>query len=143
MRIHKKEGAIPLLVLLALVGCEDDSTVTAQRDVYTRLEDCMADWGDKALCQQMEQTAEAEAQRAANTGAHGGVVMQPYPYFYGPTYYGGERVVYVGDQHQPRHALGNHSAQPPRITTVRSSSLPSHVSRGGFGRTGGSFGAGS
>jgi hypothetical protein len=134
----KRSHSIPLSVLAALVtgGCDYDPAVSAQRDVYTRMEDCVADWGDVKLCQQMEATAAADAQAKAETGSAGtpGAHLVPF-FFYGPTYYGGNRVAYLDDGARTYAPTGNRSSRQ-LSTQVRASSLPSHVSRGGFGKTG-------
>ena len=66
----------------------------AQRDVYSSLEDCVADWGDTELCERtMKDAREHELKMAeAKAGAAGGGGGTSFiPLFYGPTYYGNER----------------------------------------------------
>ncbi len=128
-------GKIPLSVLVALVagGCDHDPVVSEQRDVYTRVEDCVADWGDTKLCQQMEASAEQQSQSTGQQTASGAHFI-PY-YFYGPHYYGGNRVAYSNDGSRTYAPAGNRASRM-MSTQVRSSSLPSHVQRGGFGGTG-------
>lgn len=76
-------------------GCdvtETSEAKPAQRDVYTSLEDCVADWGDQELCERqikegrehLEKMAQA---KAASGGGSGGIM----PIFMGPTYYGNDR----------------------------------------------------
>lgn len=93
-----------LLVLTALAasisGCGADydpiaSEVKAtQRDVYTKIEDCIADWGDRALCLQAAEHAAKQQQQQTQRGAHDStVIVQSYP-FYGPEYASGYRGYY-------------------------------------------------
>lgn len=136
--MKKREFSLSILVAL-VAGCDYDPTITAQRDVYTRMEDCVADWGDVQLCQQMDATASAERvkEQQGGDGKSGGASAVVYPYFYGPTYYGSNRVAYVGEREV--HPTANRATNF-RSTSVRSSTLPSNVgravSRGGFGSTG-------
>jgi hypothetical protein len=151
---EKRKKKIPLLVIgsligLGIYGCDydpsgEDPKVTAQRDIYTKFEDCVADWGDKNLCQQMQASAEKskEEQRQAGSGGGHTTVVTGYPYFYGPTYYGNDRIAHVGDRQVS--PLGNRASNT-RSAFVRSSSLPTSVSRsiaarGGFGSAGRSVG---
>jgi uncharacterized protein YgiB involved in biofilm formation len=124
--------------LTAVAGCGGDPDVPAQRDIYTRMEDCVADWGDKELCQAMDATAQAEAakQQPASTGVGSGYV--PY-YMWGPTYYGPNRVHYnsQGTAITPR----SNKAVRQAVTQVRTSTVPSSARRGGFGSTGKGIGS--
>lgn len=125
-------------------GCDYDPVIPAQRDVYTRMEDCVADWGDITLCQQMDATAKKEEELKANEqeGDHGGssfVYLGGHP-FYGPTYYDGNRVAYVGNK--AISPLGNH-AKSFKSTQIRASTLPTSVAtRSGFGSSGRSISGG-
>lgn len=136
-----KKRVISVAVLTALLGsltaCDYDPNVSAQRDVYSRIEDCVTDWGDMALCQQMDETAkkELEEEKAKNNSSGGGgsFVYLGHP-FYGPTYYGSQRVAYVGDREV---AAKGFRAASTKSTFVRSSTIPSKISaRAGLGATG-------
>lgn len=67
----------------------------AQRDVYTSLEDCVADWGDTELCERQQKEARehelkmAEANKASGGSSDVGVSF--IPLFFGPTYHGNDR----------------------------------------------------
>jgi len=70
MRATRKRSATITLVLAgsaALSGCGEPD---AQRDVYTKLEDCAKDWGNPQQCE------------SVRDGRHSS------SYFYGPRYYG-------------------------------------------------------
>jgi uncharacterized protein YgiB involved in biofilm formation len=70
MRTTRKRSAAITLVLAgsaALSGCGDPE---AQRDVYTKLDDCSKDWGNPAQCEPVRD------------GRHSS------SYYYGPRYYG-------------------------------------------------------
>lgn len=149
MKKTRRRKAISLSVLVVLMaagnsGCDYDPVIPAQRDIYTRMEDCVADWGDATLCQQMDETArkEEESKKDNQEGNHGGssfVYLGGHP-FYGPTYYGGNRVAYVGER--AITPLKNRSASF-RSTQIRTSTLPSKVvARGGFGGSGRSIAGG-
>jgi uncharacterized protein YgiB involved in biofilm formation len=147
----REKIAVPLLVTLIGMGvgacsmdpASEDPVVTAQRDVYQRMEDCVADWGDPKLCQEMAETARKEAEKTQQTqGVQSGSHPVYVPYFYGPTYYGSDRVAVVGDR-EIRPSMSR--AVNAKSTSVRMSSLPSNVaksisSRGGFGGIGRSVG---
>ncbi len=125
-----------VLVPILLAGCGVDTPDDQQRDVYTKFEDCMADWGKPELCQQMQ---EADARKFAEntTGVSGG---GPHMVYWGPSYYPGDRAVtYNGQTFAPKT---NHAMSKPFMVTSRSStsakSSPStarstSVARGGFG----------
>lgn len=137
-----------VLVPILLAGCGGEIPAEQQRDVYTKLEDCMADWGKLELCQQL---AEADAKQfaEATTGVPGG--GGSHLIFWGPSYYSGERsVMYNGQTFAPTtnramsrpFAVRSTSSAAARTSpaTARSTS----VSRGGLGgvgrAAGGSFG---
>ena len=70
MEATRKRSAAITLVLAgsaALSGCGEPN---AQRDVYTKLDDCTKDWGNPQQCQ------------SVTDGRHSS------SYFYGPSYYG-------------------------------------------------------
>ena len=62
-----RSAAITLVLAGSLAGCSDPE---AQRDVYTKLDDCTKDWGTPAECSPV------------NDGRHSS------SYFYGPRYFG-------------------------------------------------------
>jgi uncharacterized protein YgiB involved in biofilm formation len=131
-------------ILLAVSGCVYDPNDDAgnQRDVYTKFEDCVADWGKPELCQQI---ADAEAKQfaqstGASTGGGGHVI------YWGPTYspYGGGRsVVYNGQTYTPsvNRAMSKPFVISPTSSNIARSSPASPVRaaassstlRGGFG----------
>ena len=64
---RKRSAAITLVLAGGLAGCGDPE---AQRDVYTKLDDCTKDWGNPTQCEPVRD------------GRHSS------SYFYGPRYYG-------------------------------------------------------
>lgn len=148
--MKKRKQASPIMLvlvpaLLAISGCTGDET---QRDVYTRFEDCVADWGKPELCQKI---AEAEAKEfAQNQGVTTGGGSSPI-IFWGPSYYPGDRAVtFNGQTYEPK---ANRAMSRPFTVNSRSSSIArsspgtarsTSVSRGGFGggarAAGGGFG---
>lgn len=95
---HKKLLLASVISSLMVTGCGTDydpltdEVKATQRDVYAKMEDCVADWGDAALCMQMQQAQQNQQAQAARSGP---VVVSTYPMFYGPEYaYGGNRVTY-------------------------------------------------
>lgn len=145
-----------VLVPILLAGCGTDIPDAQQRDVYTKFEDCMADWGKAELCQQMQQ-AEAQQFAQQTTGVPGG--GGSHLVYWGPNYYPGDRSVYYnGQQYTP---LANRAMSRPFAVTSTSSpaakaspGTPSRGgatagagsnagSRGGFGGGGRAAGAGS
>jgi uncharacterized protein YgiB involved in biofilm formation len=139
MKSNKNGITLVLAPLLALAAC---GTEDVQRDVYTKMEDCIADWGKPELCQSM---AEADAkQHAASVGVDHSSSVMPMM-FWGPGYYGSSRAVsYEGSTYAPS---GNRAMSRPYVvgssasTAARSSaasparggSSSSSVSRGGLG----------
>lgn len=121
-----------LVPILLTAGCSEVPD-KIQRDVYTRAEDCMRDWQQQDLCQQMP--ASDAAQHATHTS--GGV----HPTYWGPTYNANDRaVVYNGSTVAP---LSNNTMSRPMVVTSTSSlaaqSSPGTaraVARGGFGGAG-------
>lgn len=116
--------------LLASCGGDDPQT----RDVYATKEECIKDWNDGDLCDQMDDADD----RSYNGGTSRG-------YFWGPVYYPGSRtVVYRGNTITPR---GNSTTlRPFSISSTSSSASRTSKSTPG-GRTGGfggrSFSSGS
>lgn len=137
MNTKKKIALIlaPIISVSALSGCGGDEPMS--RDVYQSQEECLRDWNDGDLCQQMPDDDDYRR-------THG--VM--YPVFWGPTYYPSDRtVMYKGRTISP---VGKSSTMNGYSVTSRSSSAsrtsassPRSVSTGGFGgrSTGGGFGS--
>lgn len=132
----------PVLSTVLFNACsstEEDST----RDVYQSREDCLKDWGDQELCQEMNDDDSGEYRRS------GGVIYAGRP-FWGPRYYPGDRtVIYKGNTISP---AGKSTSMKPYIVTSRSSassrssvSSPrsSGTSFGGFGGRSGGYSSGS
>ena len=135
----KKSTSIMLIVapligaVLACGGGDSDST----RDGYQSREDCLKDWGDNELCEEMNDDDEREYKRT------GGVfVGRP---FYGPRYYPGDRaVVYKGKTIQPSGkttSMKSYTVTSRSSSSSRSSSVSSP--RGGFGGSRSSSSSGS
>lgn len=133
-RATQKLALVLVPALLAMSGCASDET---QRDVYTRFEDCVADWGKPELCQQI---AEAEAKQfAQNQGVASASGAHPI-IFWGPSYYPSDRaVLFNGQTYAPKT---NKAMSRPFMVGSRSSSIAksspgtartTSFSRGGFG----------
>lgn len=135
-----------VLVPILLAGCGVEVPDKQQRDVYTKFEDCMADWGKPELCQKMqEEDARQFAENTTGVSGGGGSHM----IYWGPNYYPGNRaVIHNGQTLIPKI---NHAMSKPFMVTSRSSSAakssPStahstSTSRGGFGAGGRAAGGG-
>lgn len=134
-----------VLVPILLAGCGEDIPDDMQRDVYTKFEDCMADWGKTELCQQMAAPeAQQFAGQAASASAPGNSSSAgSHLIFWGPSYYPGNRVVDYGGQ---RFAPTTNRAMPRPFAVTSKSSLAarsspgtaarSSAARGGFGSGG-------
>ena len=144
-RATQKLALVLVPALLAMSGCASDET---QRDVYTRFEDCVADWGKPELCQKIAETEAKEF--AQNQGVSTGGGMNPI-IFWGPSYYPGDRAVtFNGQTYQPKthRAMSRPFTVNSRSSSVAKSSpgtaRSTSVSRGGFGggarAAGGGFG---
>ena len=144
MRRRSRKVAL-FLVPVLLAGCSDVEDAQ-QRDVYTKFEDCMADWGQQELCVQLGQ-ADAAQFAEETTGVQGGGSGAHTILFWGPHYYPSDRsVIHNGRTITPSR---NSAMSRPFHVTERSSasaktsaSKPSTVSRGGFGSTGRGLSAG-
>jgi uncharacterized protein YgiB involved in biofilm formation len=142
---RKTKNLSLVLVPILLAGCGADIPDAQQRDVYTKFEDCMADWGKLELCQQMQQ-ADAQHFAQQTTGVSGGT----HAVYWGPSYYPGDRaVIYNGQTYAP---VSNRAMSRPFVVTSTSSATAksspataraTSVSRGGFGGGGRAAGAGS
>lgn len=148
----KKEISLVVAAVLAgsvsVAGCGLDHDPAAniapmQRDVYSRVEDCMLDWNDAALCARIPPNTQIANQQQGG-GDHGGtVVYYPHGYYYGPYYSAGSRYVdYGGRRINP---LNNSAKQlhvpPPSVQRSLQSGRPSPVGSkgaksGGFGSSG-------
>lgn len=148
MKKKKRRSASVSLVLVPILlstGCSYDPNdgPPLQRDVYTKFEDCVADWGKPELCQKI---AEAEAAQFAQdkgvtSGGTGGGVSPMI--FWGPSYYSPDRAVaFNGQTYAP---LQNRAMSKPFQVTSTSSAIAkaspgaartSNISRGGFGSSG-------
>ena len=136
--IMKKSKSImlliaPVLSTLLFNACGGNETSSTTRDVYQNREDCVKDWGEQDLCEQMNDDDDREYRRS-------GVIYAGRP-FYGPTYYPSDRaVLYKGRNISP---TGSSTTLKPYSVTSRSSSSSrsssissprsSSTSYGGFG----------
>ncbi|HRH42214.1 MAG TPA: hypothetical protein PKY82_11360 [Pyrinomonadaceae bacterium] len=127
----------PILSTVLLNAC--DSNESTSRDVYQTKEECVKDWGDQDLCEEMNDNDSNDYRK------NGGVfISRP---IWGPPYYPNQRSVsYKGRTFAP---TTKSSSMPPYIVTSRSSSTSrssvssptrsSSTTYGGFGsRSGGS-----
>lgn len=136
----KKSKSIMLLIapvlstlLFNACGGSGGSSSETTRDVYQSKEDCLKDWGDQELCEEMNDTDSDEYRRS------GGVIYAGRP-FWGPSYYPGDRaVMYKGKTVSP---VSKSTSMKPFAVTSRSSSASrssvssprsSSSSYGGFG----------
>jgi hypothetical protein len=131
----------PVLSTLLFNACGGSESATS-RDVYESREDCLKDWGDDELCEEMNDQDSDDYRRS------GGVFVAGRP-FWGPQYYPSDRtVIYKGRTISPP---GKNTALKPYLVTTRSSSTskssvssPRSTSYGGFGgRSSGGGGGGS
>jgi len=95
------------------------STVPAQtaqtRDVYNNLNDCLKDWVDKELCEQMNEDDDKDYKKRYKTGGKS-------RYFYGPGYSSVDRIiVYKGKTITP---TGKVTTKMPTFTSSAPSSKP-------------------
>lgn len=91
----KRLPSMALVVALGatVAGCDSDpGEKVVQRDVYSgpnALENCIADWGNEALC--AKQLDAAQAKQVAAAGQGGGSGGAPSIIFWGPGYMGSDR----------------------------------------------------
>lgn len=126
----------PVLSTLLLSACGSSSNYdysSTTRDVYQSREDCLKDWSDGELCEQMNDGDSDDYKRRS------GVVTTGRP-FWGPQYYPSDRsVVYKGKTVAP--TTKTTTMKPFSVTSTSSSSSRSSVSSpssrstssGGFG----------
>jgi hypothetical protein len=93
-RKTQKLSLVLVPILLAACGAEVPDP-DEQRDVYTKMEDCVADWGKPELCAQI---AEAEAKQFAEVTTGSSHAGGSSIIFWGPSYYPGDRAVTYGGQ---------------------------------------------
>jgi hypothetical protein len=144
--LRNNKAKVITLFLAGMVGsgCDyDPAAEPVQRDVYSKIEDCMADWGDAKLCAQAAKP-ENQQQQYAQHGGHP-VFVQPY-YFYGPEYVPGNRVTYYdGRQVSARSNLAAVRTSPATPSAGFVSSARTVVGGrsifGGAGRAAGGLGA--
>jgi hypothetical protein len=127
----KKSNSITL-VLMPIIGtllaCScGGSGESTTRDVYQSKEDCLKDWSDGELCEQMNDDDDREYRRS-------GGVYTSRP-FYGPVYYPSDRaVVYKGRTISPTSkstSMKSYVITSRSSSSSRSSTLSSP--RSGFG----------
>lgn len=119
------------LLVLGLSGCGlnyDPAAEVAQRDIYTRLEDCVADWGDKDLCLKAEELRNEEGRQQAQNSPDTQVAMVPPFLFLGPLYLPSQRVAYRDGQ-----AIYPRGQRAVTVRTIPRSAVPASARRGGFG----------
>lgn len=117
-----------VIVPLLLTACSSNDKTLVQ-DVYNNQYDCSTDWNTE-LCE--------EEQSNSSGGYHSGYYYGGGSRFVGPQYYQGNREVnYLGRNVQPSTNL---SVGQPLISQVSKSNSKSSPIRGGFGRSGFSFG---
>lgn len=148
--------ALSAAIIIGTAGC-DEVKEDQNQDVYTRLEDCVADWGDKDLCErQIDRQIEQQKAQAAQAGSSaGGGSTNIVPVFLGPLYTGSERS-YTYPNGSVRRPMSYYSGKEPvgikgRISSPVGSPRPaftssavkpsiatstSAVSRSSFGSTG-------
>lgn len=134
----------PVLSTLLFNACGGGTSESTTRDVYQSREDCLKDWGDEELCQEMNEDDDREYRRT------GGVFIAGGRAFYGPTYYPSDRaVLYKGKTISPS---GKSTSLAPYVVTSRSSAAArtsvssprsSSSSFGGFGGRSSGGGSGS
>lgn len=129
----------PVLSTLLFSACNRSEPSTT-RDVYQNRDECLKDWGDQELCQEMNDGDSDDYRRTS-----GGVfVGRPY---WGPQYYPGDRSVsYKGRTFAP---TTKSSSMPSYVVTSRSSvtsrsgvSSPTRSSSTSYGGFGGSRSSG-
>lgn len=103
----------PILSTVLFNACGGGDAAT-NRDVYQTREDCLKDWGDAELCEEMNDNDSDDYRRS------GGVFIAGGRPIWGPPYYPGDRtVVYKGRTITPTYKS---TSMTPYVVTSRSSS---------------------
>ena len=120
-----------VVVPLLITACSSNDKPLVQ-DVYNSQYDCSYDWNTE-LCEE-EQTTTSSSSSHGGGYYYGGSGTR----YVGPQYYDGNRKVnYLGRKVEPSTNL---SVGQPFVSQVSKSSSKSSPVRGGFGRSGFSFG---
>lgn len=128
----------PVLSTLLFNACGGGSDSSTTRDVYQSTEDCLKDWGDGELCEEMNEADSDDYRRS------GGIYTGGRRPIWGPPYYPGDRAVYYKGKTvspttrsttmTPYNVTSRSSASSrSSVSSPRSSSSSSSTSRGGFG----------
>lgn len=118
-----------VIVPLLITACSSNDKTLVQ-DVYNNQYDCSSDWNTE-LCEEEQSTSSSSSSTHSGYYYGGGRYM-------GPQYYEGNRKVnFSGRKIEPSTNLS--TGQPYISQVVKSNSKSSPV-RGGFGRSGFSFG---
>ena len=121
-----------VIVPLLITACSSNDKPLVQ-DVYNSQYDCSYDWNSE-LCEE-EQASTSSGSSSHSSGYYYGSSGSRY---IGPQYYQGNRKVnYLGRKVEPSTNL---STGQPYVSQVNKSSSKSSPVRGGFGRSGFSFG---
>ena len=117
---------MPLIGTLLACSCGSGGESTT-RDVYQNMDECLKDWNEAELCEQMNDDDDREYRRS-------GGVYTSRP-FYGPVYYPSDRaIVYKGKTIAPTTkstSMKSYVVTSRSSTSSRSSSVSSP--RSGFG----------
>lgn len=117
-----------VVVPLLITACSSNNNKNLVQDVYNDQYDCAYDWNTE-LCEQEQQSSSSSH---SSGGYYGGAR------YIGPQYYEGNRKVnYLGRKVEPS---SNRSVGQPFLSQVTKSNGKSSPVRGGFGRSGFSFG---
>ena len=128
----KKSNSITLVIVPIIgtvIACScGGSGESTTRDVYQSREDCLKDWNEAELCEEMNDDDDREYRRTSG----GSYSSRP---FYGPVYYPSDRaIVYKGRTIAPTSrstSMKSYTITSRSSTSSRSSSVSSP--RSGFG----------
>jgi hypothetical protein len=130
----KKSNSITLVIMPligTLLACSCGGGESTTRDVYQNRDDCLKDWNEAELCEQMNDDDDREYRS-------GGGVYTTRP-FYGPVYYPSDRaIVYKGKTIAPTGkstSMKSYTVTSRSSTSSRSSSVSSPRSSGFGGRS--------
>jgi uncharacterized membrane protein YgcG len=130
----KKSNSITLVIVPligSLLACNCGGGESTTRDVYQSREDCLKDWNEAELCEEMNDDDDREYRRS-------GVIYAGRP-FYGPVYYPSDRaIVYKGRTIAPTGkstSMKSYNVTSRSSTSSRSSSVSSPRSSGFGGRS--------